>query len=228
MFGVFGAIGYVLSVSGLAGYQANITQLGLDQLFEFPNEYSGLFVHWMEWVTEVGAALVDILYTWYTCEHESHAKRVVICLPLVISFCLVILLFMGIIAYCKCHWFCNKGKAKRNSYKVIFKVLNFARKHKHPLRRSAFTYTDDEVPSRIDFAKERYGGPFTTEQVEDVKTFLRILTIFLSLGPVFVIKVPSVAVFSTFAQHFTTNNKEVYFHNCTLTWAIFDTGTMKV
>ena len=45
VFGVFGVIGYVLSVSGLAGYQANITQLGLDQLFEFPNEYSGLFAH---------------------------------------------------------------------------------------------------------------------------------------------------------------------------------------
>ena len=225
VFSVFGVIGFVLSVCGLAGYQANITQLGLDQLFEFPNEYSGLFVHWMEWITEVGAALVGILYTWYTCEYQSQAKTVIISLPLVISFCLVILLF---IAYCKRHWFCNRGKVKCNSYKVIFKVLNFARKHKHPLRRSAFTYTDDEVPSRIDFAKERYGGPFTTEQVEDVKTFLRILTIFLALGPVFVIKIPSVAVFSTFAQHFTANNEEIYFHNCTLTWAIFDTGTLKV
>ena len=60
--------------------------------------------------------------------------------------------------------------------------------------------------------------------------FLRILTLFLSLGPVprFVKKIPSVAVFSTFAQHFTTNDKEVYAHNCTLTWAIFDTGTLKV
>ena len=55
---------------------------------------------WMEWIAEVGAALVDILYAWYTCEYESHAKRVIICLPLVISFCLVILLFT---AYCKRH-----------------------------------------------------------------------------------------------------------------------------
>ena len=28
-----------------------------------------------------------------------------------------------------------------------------------------------------DFGKSKYGGPFTTEQVEDVKTFLRLLVI---------------------------------------------------
>ena len=225
VFGVFGVIGYILSVISLAGYQANITQLGLDQLFEFPSDYSGLFVHWMEWVTVVGVSLVDILYTWYACQHEYHAKKVVICLPLVISFCLATLL---IIAYWKRHWFYNRGKVKCNSYGLVFKILNFARKHKHPVQRSAFTYTDDEIPSRIDFAKERYGGPFTTEQVEDVKTFLRILAIFLALGPVFVIKTPSVAVFSAFAEHFTSNDRGIYSHNCTLTWAIFDTGTLKV
>ena len=177
-------------------------------------------------VTVAGFAFVDILYMWYTCGYEPHAKRVVVCLPLVISFCLAILL---VIAYCRRHWF-YRGKVKYNSYKLIFKVLNFARKHKHPIRCSAFTYTDDEVPSRIDFAKERYGGPFTTEQVEDVKTFLTILAVFLALGPVFVTKIPSVAVFSIFAQHFTSdsNDGEIYFHNCTLTWAIFDTGTLKV
>ena len=64
-------------------------------------------------------------------------------------------------------------------------MLNFARIHRWPLRRSAFTYCDDEKPSRIDLAKERYGGPFTTEQVEDVKTFLRILGLLLTLGPLF-------------------------------------------
>ena len=28
------------------------------------------------------------------------------------------------------------------------------------------------IPSRLDFAKERFGGPFTTEQVETAKNFL--------------------------------------------------------
>ena len=35
--------------------------------------------------------------------------------------------------------------------------------------------------SIIDFAKQKFGGPFTTEQVEDVKTFWRILLSFIIL-----------------------------------------------
>ena len=48
---------------------------------------------------------------------------------------------------------------------------------------SAFTYCEDELPSRLDLGKEKYGGPFTTEQVEDVDVFLGILKVLLSLGP---------------------------------------------
>jgi peptide/histidine transporter 3/4 len=58
-------------------------------------------------------------------------------------------------------------------------------KHKHPERRSAFTYCEDELPSRLDFGKSKYGGPFTTEQVEDVKIFFGILGMSLSISAVF-------------------------------------------
>ena len=74
---------------------------------------------------------------------------------------------------------------------MVVKVLNFAKRHRYPLQRSAFTYCDDEEPCRIDFGKERYGGPFTTEQVEDVKTFLKILGVLLTLGLLFVLEIPS-------------------------------------
>ena len=66
-----------------------------------------------------------------------------------------------------------------NPVKQIFKVLNYARHHSQPVFRSAFTY--GEVPSRLDLAKNRYGGPFTTEEVENVKTFGRILLVLISL-----------------------------------------------
>ncbi len=33
----------------------------------------------------------------------------------------------------------------------------------------------------IDLGKEKYGGPFTYEQVEDVKTFFRLLLLIMSL-----------------------------------------------
>ena len=57
--------------------------------------------------------------------------------------------------------------------------MKYAIKNKQPRCRRAFTYCEDDLPSRIDFGKSKYGGPFTTEQVEDVKTFFRLLPIIL-------------------------------------------------
>ena len=37
------------------------------------------------------------------------------------------------------------------------------------------------VYSRIDLGKRKYGGPLTTEQVEDVKTFFQILVILVAI-----------------------------------------------
>ena len=55
----------------------------------------------------------------------------------------------------------------------------------------------------MDFAKERFGGPFTTEQVENVKTFLRILLVLFAVGPVFSLEVPgSYFIFPLFSVHF--------------------------
>ena len=61
--------------------------------------------------------------------------------------------------------------------KLIFRVLKFAAKHKAPVNRSALTYWEEDIPSRVDLGKSKYGGPFTTEQVEDVKTFLKLLAV---------------------------------------------------
>ncbi|XP_064396495.1 uncharacterized protein LOC135343420 [Halichondria panicea] len=68
--------------------------------------------------------------------------------------------------------------------KTIYQVLKFAAKHKAPIYRSALTYWEENVPSRLDLGKTKFGGPFTTEQVEDVKTFLRILVLSF---PIFII-----------------------------------------
>ncbi len=63
------------------------------------------------------------------------------------------------------------------SIKTIYRVLKYAAKHKSPTNRSALTYWEEGIPSRIDLGKTKYGGPFTVEQVEDVKTLLRILAL---------------------------------------------------
>ena len=50
------------------------------------------------------------------------------------------------------------------------------------MRRSALTYNDEEHPSRIDYGKEKFGGPFLEVEVEDVKTILRMLPLVACVG----------------------------------------------
>ena len=71
--------------------------------------------------------------------------------------------------------------AGNNPYIMVYKVLKYTWKHKCPERRSAFTYWEEDIPPRIDLGKSKYGGPFTTEEVEDVKTFLLLLLVLISL-----------------------------------------------
>ena len=73
------------------------------------------------------------------------------------------------------------------------------------------SYWEDDPPSRMDFGKIKYGGPFTTEQVEDVKTFIKILglTLIASL-------LGSTVFNSDFYTIYLTNNysTENIFYSC--------------
>ena len=64
-----------------------------------------------------------------------------------------------------------KEPITQNPFQLIYKIIKYAIKTKHPRCQSAFTYCEDELPSHINFGKRKYGGPFTTEEVENVKTF---------------------------------------------------------
>ena len=64
---------------------------------------------------------------------------------------------------------------------MIPNVLNYARKNKCLRNRSALTYWEEDYPSRLDLGKEKYGGPFSEEQVENVKTVLRLIPLFVSV-----------------------------------------------
>ena len=91
-----------------------------------------------------------------------------------ISICLTIALIMSFLL----NGIFIKEPVVQNPYKLVYKVIKYALQNKHPQRRSAFTFCENELPSHnMDFGKSKYGGPFTTEQVEDAKTFLRILVV---------------------------------------------------
>ena len=96
-----------------------------------------------------------------------------------------------------------------NPVKLIAKVLNYARKNKYPRNRSAFTYWEKDYPSRLDLGKEKYGGPFTEEKVEDVKTFLRLMPLLVCI-----IGLP---VCSSLSNTYSSHHRDLHFTSCFLT-----------
>ena len=220
----FAGIAFIVFVFGLSGYWANFIQFGLDQLLEAPSTSLALFIHWVIWAENLGTLVVQLFFAAVLCNNFSSQHSYTPLCGLMIA---LMLLFLLIILCFRRRWFYVEPK-QLNPYKMVAKVLNYARKHKYPLQRSAFTYCDDEVPSRIDFAKERYGGPFKTEEAENVKTFFRILLVLLALGPVFVLEVPtSFFMFIVFGIHIG-NHPSIVNQTCDSALIMLQKGSMNI
>ena len=130
-----------------------------------------IIIAWI--VCSVGLFLGEVLHL---LEHNGF--NVFLIFSLFCTLCMSVVLILNFLFSPK--WLVIEPKSPQ-SMKTIYRVLKFAVKHKVPLNRSAFTYWEEDLPSRIDLGKSKYGGPFTTEQVEDVKTILRLLPISLPL-----------------------------------------------
>ena len=158
---------YLVAGIGLGAFQANIIQFGIDQLPDASSMEISSFIVWYSWMMFSSKAPFLMLET--VSNSIYRALFVATCLSL--ALCLDLLFNQWLI----------KEPIARNPFKLIFEVIKYMIKHKQPQQRSAFTYCEDEIVTRIDFGKIKYGGPFTTEQVEDVKTFFRMLVV-LSIG----------------------------------------------
>ena len=158
----------VLQTIGFAGYQVNIYQFGIDQLPDASTNAIKSFISWFIWTYFTGGIAGHYIY-------ECIDEQYYIVGQCFISVCLTIALIMSFLL----NGIFIKEPVVQNPYKLVYRVIKYALQNKHPQRRSAFTFCENELPSRMDFGKSKYGGPFTTEQVEDVKTFLR----FHSLQP---------------------------------------------
>ncbi len=153
---------------GLGAFQSNIIQFGLDQLHDASTTEIKSFIVW--YVNSLITTGFIVQFN-FLCLNKLY-------LPLLICACLTLALLL-IICFNK---LLIKEPPPKYSFKLIYKVIKFSIVTKHPQCRSAFTYCEDELPSRIDFGKSKYGGPFTTEQVEDVKTLLRLLPLVSIFG----------------------------------------------
>ena len=163
------SIGIILYQFGLGLFEANAIQFGVDQLQFASNDEISKFVNWYYWALNI---LQLIPPAFIIKKFNYHV--------LFIGFGLLVVVCGLFCTCCKRHYVREPIRRRVNPITHIFKVLRYARRHTVPVLRSAFTYGEGP-PSRLDLAKERYGGPYTTEEVEDVKSFGRILLVLLSL-----------------------------------------------
>ena len=156
---------------GFVGFLSNIMQLTMDQLPDASTEEIISVLRWFAWTYFSSSAVMN--YTLFCVDKEYQLIG-------------ILLVSTGLtLAVCSDFLFnhhLTTEPTTKNPFKLVFNVVKYAIHTKQPRCRSAFTYCEDECPSRIDYGKSKFGGPFTTEQVEDVKTFFRLLIVVVICG----------------------------------------------
>ena len=169
----------MFTVVGGCACGATALPLGLDQMPGASSSNTTSYIAWSVcslFISGIVTEFSNLLKTY--CLDKHMQSRYYLVSPFFYTLCMGIVLLLDFLLSPK--WLIIEPKSPQ-SLKNIYRVLKFAFKHKAPLNRSALTYWEEGVPSRVDLGKSKYGGPFTTEQVEDVKTFLRLLIISLPL-----------------------------------------------
>ena len=187
---------FVIQMLGQSSFQVVAIQFGTDQLQGVPSDHLSAFVFWyfmseiipkviIQWIAyflsfiEIKPAKIYLGWNLFTVIFVS--------LVLCIKNCLMSTWFSReILTSSRSRTTRNCESDSSNPYHLIYHVLKFAKEHRSPIQRSALTYWEDEIPSRIDLGKKKYGGPFTNEEVEDVRTFLQLLKLLLSLSGILV------------------------------------------
>ena len=170
------SICYTIMWIGFTGIRVNLIPFGVDQLPDASAGELSSYFHWYYWCINAGYLVASTTIPFlYKQTPLSYAF-------LITNFCFscfIILLFL-------CHSQLQIIPKSGNPLSIVYRVLRFAATAKRPRYQSAFRI-GEPPPSRINLAMRENGGRFSVEQVEDVKTFFRILLVLLSFFGYFAI-----------------------------------------
>ena len=185
---VLSSIAMVIVSLGYTCFIAAMLPFITDQIIGSTSDELSAVVRWYYWVQTIGIGLANFVSYFCNLEKVYVGSTIIFAIPLALI----------IISDCLCQQWLDRTHKVTNPVKLIMQVLNYTRKHSYPERRSAFTYIDEEQPTRMDYGKEKFGGPFTEEEVEDVKTFLRFLPLVICLSvSVYTLEIsPTVTLFN--------------------------------
>lgn len=188
---IFVVVVYVINSVGIAGFQANLIPFGVDQMEDGSSDEYSAFIHWYYWTRNSSLGFIIQIAIQSAndyCETED-TRRQYQTEPRERYDMFILLLQVSFVTVALCLDFLfsdrvlNKDPKTHNPLKKIFNISMFVAKNNRLVGyRKAITYTYDTPIQRTDFAKQLYGGPFEGDDVEDVKTFWKILVFLLSLG----------------------------------------------
>ena len=217
---VVGDTAILVFIIGFSGFKSNSVQFSLDQLLDASSEEISVFLHWFVWSEHVGVMMLRLLVAPMLCSPSLQYKLAGFSsiIFLTLSTLLVFLLYLTRNSF-------YRERVSSSTYRNVWRVLRFAVKHDKPLRPpTAFSYAGDEKPTRIDFAKRRFGGHFDTETVEDVKTFLRIFLMLFTITFVFLLDMPALNLFPLFGLHLSRHIS--LSATCSYQWILFESGNL--
>ena len=167
----------LVNTVSLAGFHANIIPFGIDQLTNESAEHFKSFIRWYYWTRNLGVSLLGLLSLMICYFWSSDSTLIIVTAITVAAFLSIALCIDFLFNHHLKHF-----KCKENPFYLVRKVLIYTMKHSYPRQRSALTYNPSYNPKRIDYSMNIYGGPFQCNQVEDVKTFVKMLKVLLVIG----------------------------------------------
>ena len=187
---------------GIIGFRPNAFQFGLDQLQNSPRDHQSLYIYWYVWVTNLGTLLIAFMF--------QYGRIISVTIP--VGFALFVISLSFVASRFMTQPFLVDS-ARPNPYGLVYRVTKFA------FKRSSMwccVFGKRESPTGLDLAKDSYGGPFTFEEVEVVKTFYGVVRVVLAAQGVSFLKIATGPALLFYAEHIS-----LYKYDFTKTWLLY-------
>ena len=167
----------IFTAIGLGGFLSNIIHLGVDQLIDASASEITSFISWYTLTLYASGTFLHFIIDCVIDANNFYIKI------FFVAVCLTVALSLDFLFH---HILVNEPVVQRKSLRVILGVIKYSIRNRH-LRYSlsASATANDVIPSRFEVAKHMHGGPFTSQQVDNVRTFLWVLIIIAICSLVF-------------------------------------------
>ena len=174
----------LLEQIGFTSFQVTAIQFGTDQLQGAPEDHLSSFVFWYVFVEQIATPIIELVnYSLYCTKTFYNVVWVLFGWSLLVASLLTVII--SIKSCFMSNWIVREPGTP-NPYRLVYHVIKFALKHKHPVQHSTLAGWENKRPSRLDYGMCKYGGPFTAEEVENVKKLLKLGAVLISLFGVFI------------------------------------------